>query len=127
MVAAGPGNRHLQGTFERTAAEAGILSDTGSDLAIAVRLRVGSFHKKAALEQGSVIRMATVEGTTLFTAKHSIFSDNDVIGEPHFEVFNAHVEPVLADDFIRSWRPCCPNFWNWPFASPLQAQTHCRK
>jgi hypothetical protein len=107
------------GVSERSAAEDRILRDTGADVAVGVRLRVGSFHKKAALEQGSVIRLTTAEGTSLFTAKHSILSDADVITEPHFKIFTGHIEPVVPDEFIRELASMLPKFLDLAIREPI--------
>lgn len=107
------------GVFERTAAEEKLLHETGADVSIAIRLRVGSFHKKAALEQGSTIRLTTAEGATVFTAKRSILSDNDVIGEPRFKVFTGHIEPVQSEDFIRELSAMLPKFLELCLREPV--------
>lgn len=107
------------GVFERTAAEEKLLHETGADVSIAIRLRVGSFHKKAALEQGSTIRLTTADGATVFTAKRSILSDNDVIGEPRFKIFTGHVEPVQSDDFARELSAMLPKFLDLCIREPV--------
>ena len=107
------------GISERSAAEDGIMREVGADLAVSVRLRVGSFHKKAALEQGSEIRMTTDEGTTVFTAQHSILSDAEVIAAPHFKIFTGHVEPVIAEDFIREVVQMFPKFLELAIRDPI--------
>lgn len=115
------------GIFERTAAEEKVLHETGADVSVAVRLRVGSFHKKAALEQGSTIRLTTADGATVFTAKRSILSDNDVIGEPRFKIFTGHVEPVLADDFIRELSVMLPKFLDLAIREPVSSTSQAPK
>ncbi len=104
---------------EQVQAEAKILEGTGADIAISMRLRVGSFHKKAAFEEGSVIRLTTADGATIFTAQHSILSDGDVISTPHFKVFTGHVEPVLPADFYRELSAMLPKFLDLALREPI--------
>jgi hypothetical protein len=70
------------GAADLADAEARISGETGADVVMAVRLRVGTYRKKAALEQNSVIRLKAATGQTTFTARHSLLSDGEVAARP---------------------------------------------
>jgi hypothetical protein len=74
---AAPGLGVVAPTFGRAAAESRILEETGADAALAVRLRVGLYFGKAALEHRNAIRVTTAAGKTTLRARHSILSDAD--------------------------------------------------
>jgi hypothetical protein len=68
---------------------------------MAVRLRVGTYHKKAALEQDSVIRWTAAMGPITLTARQALLSDGEVTDSSRFIPVAGRVEPVLWDEFVR--------------------------
>ena len=57
------------------AAEAQIRRDTGADIVMAVKLRVGTYHGSAALEQDSTIRWTSARGPIVLTARKALGFD----------------------------------------------------
>jgi hypothetical protein len=104
-----------QKASKRLPAEARILHDTGTDLGIAVRLRVGVYQKKAALEGGSLLRLTTGERQTTYKAKHSILSDAVVISPTKFQPFVGWVEPILFEEFALESAAMLPKFMDLAF------------
>ncbi len=73
---AAPGLGVLQaGSRARESAQARILYETHADVALAVKLRVGTFQRRPALEHRSAIRLTTLDGSTTLRARHSLISD----------------------------------------------------
>jgi hypothetical protein len=105
-------------TSARLAAEQRVLRDSGADIALGMRLRVGVFHKKAALEEGSVVRLVTRDGETEFKAQHSILSDEDTIESSKFKLFIGEVEPLASEDFSRACVTMLPKFLDLAYRMP---------
>jgi hypothetical protein len=108
---AAPGLCVLQGgPHARAAIEARILPETRADVALAVRLRVGTFHEKPALEHRSVMRLTTCEGSTTLRARHSLVSDLVVIEQPRFRPIVGRIEPVEPETFSGELTAMLPRF-----------------
>ncbi len=108
---AAPGLCVLQGSpHARAAAEARILQETRADAAVAVRLRVGLFREKPALEHRSVIRLTTCEGSTTLRACHSLVSDLVVTDPSRFRPIVGRIEPVDAGMFSSELTAMLPKF-----------------
>ncbi len=106
-----PGLGVLQGGPQaRTAAEARILQETRADVALAVRLRVGTFREQPALEHRSVVRLTTPEGSTTLRACHSLVSDLAVIDTPRFRPIVGRIEPVESGPFSGELTAMLPRF-----------------
>jgi hypothetical protein len=105
------------GAADLADAEARISGETGADVVMAVRLRVGTYRKKAALEQNSVIRLRAATGQTTFTARHSLLSDGEVTDSSRFIPVAGRVEPVVQDEFVRELEKVLPTFIGLAFPS----------
>ena len=66
------------GSAALASAESEIKRETGADVVMAVKLRVGTYHQKAALEQNSSIRWTAANSSITLTAQKSLVSDSDV-------------------------------------------------
>eukprot|EP00913_Durusdinium_trenchii_P006413 g6025.t1 len=58
-----------------------LLDELGADALLRVVIRVGVYQGKASFEEGSKILLTTPEGDATLTARHSLLSDLDVLGE----------------------------------------------
>ncbi len=94
----------------RTAAEARILQETRADVALAVRLRVGTFRGQPALEHRSMIRLTTCEGSTTVRACHSLVSDLVVTETSRFRPIVGRIEPVDPGMFSGELTAMLPKF-----------------
>jgi hypothetical protein len=94
----------------RTAAEARILQETRADVALAVRLRVGTFRGHPALEHRSIIRLTTCEGSTTLRAGHSLVSDLVVTDTSRFRPLVGRIEPVDSAMLSSELTAMLPNF-----------------
>ena len=88
-------------TRARATAEARILQETRADVALAVRLRVGTFREQPALEHRSVIRLTTCEGSTTLRACHSLVSDLDVVDAARFRPIVGRIEPIDSANVLQ--------------------------
>jgi hypothetical protein len=114
-----PGLGRGRGKFWDDRSEAGvrIMKDTNADVALDVRLRVGTYRKKAAMEHRSEIRLTTSEGHATLKARHSILSDDDVTGGTHFVPVVGRVVPVNPGEFTRELKAILPKFVSLALAS----------
>jgi hypothetical protein len=87
-----------------------ILAETGADVALDIRLRVGTYRTKAALEHRSIIRMTTPDDMITLKAKHSILSDADVTTESRFIPIKGRVVPVDPGLFAQELKSILPKF-----------------
>jgi hypothetical protein len=94
----------------RTAAEVRILQETRADVALAVRLRVGTFRDKPALEHRSVLRLTTCEGSTTLRACHSLVSDLVVTDASRFRPIVGRIVPVDPGMFSSELTAMLPKF-----------------
>jgi hypothetical protein len=102
---------NLRGSVRaRTAAEARILQETRADVALAVRLRVGTFRNHPALEHRSMIRLTTCEGSTTLRACHSLVSDLVVTETSRFRPIVGRIEPVDPGGFSGELTAMLPKF-----------------
>ncbi len=116
---AAPGLSVLQGSRQaRAMAEARILAETRADVALAVRLRVGTFREQPALEQHSLIRLTGREGTTALRARHSLVSDQAVIEAPRFRPIVGRIEPVAPGRFSSELTAMLPRFIDLALSEP---------
>ncbi len=102
----------------RTAAEARYLPETRADVALAVRLRVGTFRGQPALEHRSVICLTTREGSTTLRACRSLVSDLTVIEESRFRPLVGRIEPLEAGMFSSELTAMLPKFIDLALSEP---------
>ena len=81
-----------------------------ADVALAVRLRVGTFREQPALEHRSVIRLTTCEGSTTLRACHSLVSDLAVIDKARFRPIVGRIEPLDSAKFSSELTAMLPRF-----------------
>ena len=105
------------GAAELAAAESQIKAETHADVLLAVRLRVGTYHKKAALEQQSVIRQLAATGSIILTSRKSLLSDGEVTDESHFRPVVGRIEPVHQGQFVHELEEVLPTFVGLAFPS----------
>ena len=79
-------------------------------MALAVRLRVGTFREQPALEHRSVIRLTTCEGSTTLRACHSLVSDLDVVDSARFRPIVGRIEPIDSGMFSSELTAMLPKF-----------------
>jgi hypothetical protein len=107
-----PGLGHGAGRWSRGPEEADIhvLKETNADIALDVRLRVGTYRTRAALEHRSVIRATSFDDMTIYKARASILSDADVTTETHFVPVKGRVVPVDFGLFATELTAMLPKF-----------------
>jgi hypothetical protein len=98
------------GEAKQSTAAARILRETQADVALAVKLRVGVFHKKAALEEGSELCFDTVDGQVTFKARRSIVSDAEVIERTRFRPVIGEMESVVPAKLAEELAKMLPKF-----------------
>ncbi len=108
---AAPGLSVQQGTScDRETADTRILQETRADVAVAVKLRVGTFRERPALEHRSVIRLTTCEGSTKLRACHSLVSDLVVVDTTRFRPIVGRIEPIDPAMFSSELTAMLPKF-----------------
>jgi hypothetical protein len=105
------------GAADLADAEARIGGETGADVVMAVRLRVGTYHKEAALEKDSAIRWTAATGATTLTAHQALLLDGEVTDSSRFIPVAGRIEPVLQDEFVRELGEILPTFIGLAFPS----------
>ena len=91
-----------QSPEDRRKAELLLLQKTGADATLSVHLLVGCYSSRAAIEQGSRVRVMRVEGREItMTSQRSLLSEKKVRAPGHFMPVVGMVEPVKADVFNR--------------------------
>ena len=116
---AAPGLGVLQGTpRSREAAQRKILEETHADIALAVKLRVGTFLRKPALEHRSTIRLTTLDGSTTLRARRSLVSDVEAAETARFRPIVGRNEPIEIDVFARELTAMLPKFITLAFEAP---------
>jgi hypothetical protein len=98
-------------------AEAEIKRETGADVVLSVKLRVGTYYEKAALEQNSIIRWTAANGPVILTAQKSLASDVDVTDASRFIPVGRPIESVHPDQFVRQLEEMLPAFVGLAFPS----------
>ena len=106
------------GTHARAEAESRILQETRADVALAVRLRVGTFREQPALERRSVMRLTTRGGSTTLRACHSLVSDVAAIEDARFRPFVGRVESIAPGTFSGELTAMLPRFIALALAEP---------
>jgi hypothetical protein len=106
-----PGLGVLQGARrDQQTAEARILQETRADVAVAVRLRVGIFRGKPALEQRSMIRLTAPEGSTTLRARHSLVTDLVAAVPMRFQPLVGRIQEVDSETFSSELMAMLPKF-----------------
>jgi hypothetical protein len=105
------------GTAALASAESEIKRETGADLVMAVKLRVGTAYQKAALEQFSSIRWTTADRSITLTAQKALVSESKVTDASHFIPFDRQIEPLDQDRFVRQLEAMLPAFIGLAFPS----------
>ena len=105
------------GAAALASAEAEIKRETNADVVMAVKLRVGTYHQKAALEQNSIIRWTVAKGPILLTAQKALVSDADVTDASRFVPVAGRIEQDHQDKFIRQLEEMLPAFIGLAFPS----------
>ena len=105
------------GAAAMASAESEIKRETDADVVMAVKLRVGTYHKKAALEQNSVIRWTAAKCPTILTAKKALVSDADAADASRLISVTRQNEPVNRDQFVRQLEEMLPVFIGPAFPS----------
>ncbi len=98
------------GPHAREEAASQILRETCADVALAVRLRVGTFQGQPALGRRSVIHLTTCEGSTTLRACHSLVSDLSVIDQARFRPVVGRIEPIEPQLFSSELTTMLPRF-----------------
>ena len=106
------------GPHARAEAESRILQETRADVALAVRLRVGTFREQPALERRSVMRLTTCGGSTTLRACHSLVSDVAVIEDARLRPFVGRVESIAPGTFSGELTAMLPRFIALALAEP---------
>ena len=120
---AAPGLGVLQGTMRsREAAQRKILEETHADLALAVKLRVGTFLRKPALEHRSTIRLTTLDGSTSLWARRSLVSDVEAATRARFLPIAGRNEPIDFDVFARELTAMLPKFITLALEAPPETK-----
>jgi hypothetical protein len=105
------------GSAALASAESEIKRETGADVVMAVKLRVGTYHQKASLEQNSSIRWTAADRSITLTAQKSLVSESNVTAASRFVPFAGRSEPVHQDQFVRQLEAMLPAFIGLAFPS----------
>ena len=114
------------GASALASAEAEIMRETDADVVMAVKLRVGTYHGKAALEPNSVIRWTAAANPIVLTAQKALVSDADVTDASRVLPFAGRIEPVDHDQFVRRLEEMLPVFIGLAFPSLQGRRGPCR-
>jgi hypothetical protein len=98
------------GAAALASAEAQIQRETNADVVMAVKLRVGTFQKKAALEQESVIRWTAGGQPIVLTAQRALVSDDRGGDASRFLPVAGGTGPVEEDHFTGHLEQILPTF-----------------
>ena len=98
-------------------AESQIKNETNADVVMAVKLRVGTYHQKAALEQNSSIRWMAADRSIMLTAQKSLVSELDVTDASRFIPLAGRIEPTHQQQFVRQLEAMLPAFIGLAFPS----------
>lgn len=93
------------------------MCETDADVVMAVKLRVGTYHKKAALEPNSIIRWTATKGPIILTAQKALVSDTDVTDSSRLIPAAGRIERVHRDQFVRQLEEMLPVFIGLAFPS----------
>jgi hypothetical protein len=98
-------------------AESEIKRATNADIVMAVKLRVGTYHQKAALEQNSRIRWTAADRSITLTAQKALVSESNVTDASRFIPFAGRIEPIHQQPFVRQLEAMLPAFVGLAFPS----------
>jgi hypothetical protein len=98
-------------------AESEIQRETEADVVMAVKLRVGTYHQKAALEQNSSIRWTATDRSITLTAQKTLVSESNVTDASRLIPFAGRIEPVHQEQFVRQLEAMLPAFIGLAFPS----------
>jgi hypothetical protein len=105
------------GSAALASAESEIKRQTGADVVMAVKLRIGTYHQKAALEQNSSIRWTAADRSITLTAQKSLVSESNVTDDSRFILYAGRFEPVQQEQFVRQLETMLPAFVGLAFPS----------
>jgi hypothetical protein len=105
------------GSAALASAESEIKRETDADVVMAVKLRVGIYHQKAALEQNSSIRWTAADRSITLTAQKTLVSESKVTDASRFIPFAGRIEPVHHEQFVRQLEEMLPAFIGLAFPS----------
>jgi hypothetical protein len=105
------------GSAALASAESEIKRETGADVVMAVKLRVGTYHQKASLEQNSSIRWTAADRSITLTAQKALVSESNVTDASRFVPFAGRSEPVHQEQFVRQLEAMLPAFIGLAFPS----------
>jgi hypothetical protein len=105
------------GSAALASAESEIKRETGADVVMAVKLRIGTYHQKAALEQNSSIRWTAADRSITLTAQKSLVSESNVTDDSRFIPYVGRFEPVHQEQFVRQLETMLPAFIGLAFPS----------
>jgi hypothetical protein len=98
-------------------AESDIKRETDADVVMAVKLRVGTYHQKAALEQNSSVRWTAADRSITLTAQKALVSESNVTDASRSILFAGRTEPVHQEQFVRELQAMLPAFIGLAFPS----------
>jgi hypothetical protein len=98
-------------------AESQIKRETNADVVMAVKLRVGSYHQKATLEQNSTIRWMAADRSIVLTAQKSLVSELAVTDASRFIPLAGRIEPTHQQEFVGQLATILPAFIGVAFPS----------
>jgi hypothetical protein len=105
------------GSAALASAEREIKSETDADIVMAVKLRVGTAFRKAALEQFSSIRWTAADQSITLTAQKTLVSESNVTDDSRIIPFGRPIEPVHQEQFIHQLEAMLPAFIKLAFPS----------
>jgi hypothetical protein len=105
-------------------AESEIKRETEADVVMAVKLRVGIYHQKAALEQNSSIRWMTADRSITLTAQKSLVSESTVTDDSRLLPFAGRIELAHQEQFVRQLEAMLPAFVGLAFPSLPRKMGH---
>jgi hypothetical protein len=91
--------------------------ETEADVAMAVKLRVGIFDQRAALEQNSSIRLMTADRSIILTAQKSLVSESNVTDDSRLIRFAGRIERAHEEQFACQLEAILPEFIGLAFPS----------
>jgi hypothetical protein len=112
------------GSAALASAESEIKRETGADVVMAVKLRVGTYHQKASLEQNSSIRWTAADRSITLTAQKSLVSESNVTDASRLIPFAVRSEPVHQEQFVRQLEAMLPAFIGLAFPSLPRKMGH---
>jgi hypothetical protein len=112
------------GRAELASAELEIKRETNADIVMAVKLRVGTYHQKATLEQNSSIRWMAADRSIILTAQKSLVSELAVTDASRFIPLAGRIEPTHQQQFVSQLEAMLPAFIGLAFPSSPAKMGH---